>query len=476
MLQKIDSKRLLMLLLAVFLTFSSIFSASFAAVPADYVSPWAKPIEAKAQTYGLLPSTLDGQDLTVPISRIDYAKTAVLLYEKATGKTAALPAVEPFDDTKDIDILKAYALGIVRGVGAGVFSPEASITREQAAVMLARTYMKISGSRLMAAGIELFNDDGDISAYAKPSVYYMVYKGFIQGTGSNFFKPKGVATREQAMAMAVRMFESVKGTIALEPIPEYSPGMKAESLDHAIEIIKNAEKDLAPEITMAIEKELYEGLLTSPFVEETGIDSLHYVYNANTGSLSVKLTYSLYAQILALSTNPGLAGIYATNEAKNLNGVLDEILSEIITLDMGIYDKEKAVHDYMVTHYQYDSSLTEYDLEHPSMSVSGLIYHKQGGCKAYAEMFNILISKLGIGTKMVYGFAGDDEHVWNMVRLAGDWYMVDVTWDDPAPDRGMEISYEYFNVTDDVISKDHTWDKEDYPACNSTEYSYINMQ
>lgn len=476
MLEKIDFKRLLMLLLAVFLTYTSIFSASFAAGSADYVSTWAKPIEVKAQTYGLLPPTLAGQNLTLPISRSDYAKAVVLLYEKATGKTAALPAVEPFDDTKDIDISKAYAMGIVRGVSADIFSPETSLTREQAAVMLARTYMKISGNRLMAAGIELFHDDGDISSYAKPSVYYMVYKGFVQGTGNNFFKPKGVATREQAMAMTVRMFESVKGTIAVEPIPEYNPGMKAASLDHAIEIIKNAEKDLAPEITMTIENGLYKELLTSSFVEDTGIDSLHYVYNANTGSLAVKLTYSLYAQIMALSTNPGLAGMYATDEAKNLNGALDEILSEIVTLDLDMYDKEKAVHDYMVTHYEYDTSLTEYDLEHPSMSVSGLIYHQKGGCKAYAEMFNILISKLGIGTRMVYGASGADEHVWNMVRLSGDWYMVDVTWDDPAPDRGMEISYDYFNITDDVISKDHTWDREDYPACNSTEYSYINMQ
>ncbi len=476
MLQKIDYKRFPILLLAVFLTFSSIFPASFAAASDDNVSPWAKPIEVKAQNYGLLPPTLKGQNLTLPISRSDYAKAVVLLYEKATGKTAALPAIEPFDDTKDIDISKAYSLGLVRGVGAGIFSPEASLTREQAAVMLARTYMKISGNRLMATDIELFNDDLDISAYAKPSLYYMVYKGFIQGTGSNFFKPKGVATREQAMAMTVRMFESVKGAIAVEPIPEYSPGMKATSLDHAIEIIKNAEKDLSPEITMAVDKELYEELLTSSFVENTGIDSLHYVFNANTGSLAVKLTYSLYAQIMALSTNPGLAGIYATDEAKNLNGALDEILLETVKLDMGIYDKEKAVHDYMVTHYQYDTSLTEYDLEHPSMSVSGLIYHGRGGCKAYAEMFNILISKLGIGTRMVYGSAGDDEHVWNMVRLSGDWYMVDVTWDDPVPDKGMEISYDYFNITDDVISKDHTWDRADYPACDSTEYSYFNMQ
>lgn len=474
MIREFDGKRLLMLLLITVLTVSSIFTAAFAAV-GGYVSPWAKTVVLKAQTYGIFPLTFKDQNMADAISRADFARVTVLLYEKSTGKSATLPSADPFTDTDDQDVLKAYSLGIVRGMGDGIFAPQASLTREQAAVMLTRAYMKITGSRLTATGTKTFNDDGKISAYAKPSVYFMVYKEFILGTGENYFLPKKPATREQTIAMAVRMIEAINELPTPEPTPAYSPGTGASTLEEAIAIIKSAQNDLAPEITLTIDQGLYEKLLSDPFINETGIKSLYYVYNANTKVLAVKITYSRYAQIMALTINPGPANLYATDEAKELNKQLNGILSDILTPDMNIYDKEKAVHDYIVSHYQFDTSLTRYDLEHPSLSVAGLLYNQTGTCKAYAEMFNIMMTKLGIGAKMVYGAAGGNEHIWNMVRLSGNWYMVDVTWDDPVPDRGTEISYSYFNITDEIMSKDHNWDKSKYPSCTSVEYSYENM-
>jgi len=475
MLRKYDWKRLLMLVLIIVLAVSSIFTATFAAA-GGYVSPWAKTIVLKAQTYGILPITFKDQNMADVISRADFARVTVLLYEKSSGKTAELPSANPFDDTDDQDVLKAYSLGIVRGMGAGIFAPEASLTREQAAVMLTRAYMGITGSRLTATGTKAFNDDGKISAYAKPSVYFMVYKEFILGTGENYFSPKKPATREQTIAMAVRMIEAIKDMPIPEPSPEYSPGIGASTLEEAIAIIKSGQNDLAPEITMTIDENIYEKLLGDPFINETGIKSLYYVYNANTKTLVVKIAYSRYAQIMALTINPGLANFYATDEAKDLNTQINGILSNILTADMNIYDKEKAVHDYIVSHYKFDTSLTRYDLEHPSLSVAGLLYNQTGTCKAYAEMFNIMMTKLGIGAKMVYGSAGGNEHIWNMVRLSGNWYMVDVTWDDPVPDRGSEISYSYFNRTDEIMSKDHNWDQSKYPSCISVEYSFENMR
>ena len=79
---------------------------------------------------------------------------------------------------------KAYALGITNGVTPTTFDPYTNISREQLATMLTRVYKSLSLPRLDPAqrravhpdytGVTPFADDGYISAYAKPSVYFMV--------------------------------------------------------------------------------------------------------------------------------------------------------------------------------------------------------------------------------------------------------------------------------------------------------------
>jgi len=56
-----------------------------------------------------------------------------------------------------------------------------------------------------------FADDGNISGYAKASVYFMNAKGVINGTGNNMFSPAVTATRQEALIIAARMVDNLKG-------------------------------------------------------------------------------------------------------------------------------------------------------------------------------------------------------------------------------------------------------------------------
>ena len=47
-----------------------------------------------------------------------------------------------------------------------------------------------------------------------------------------------------------------------------------------------------------------------------------------------------------------------------------------------------------------------------------------------------------------------DNHVWNCVKIGGDWYQIDVTWDDV--DDFIYDSHEYFNLTDSLMYEEHT--------------------
>ncbi len=193
-------------------------------------SQWAQAELARADELGLIPDCLDGADLTRPITRAEFAAVSVKVYEALSG-TPALPAVtNPFTDTTDIEVLKAYNVGITNGTGDGTtFSPNALLNREQAATMLARVFKKVTmpGWSLATDGQyplsytkpAAFKDDGDISGWAKDFVYFMAANGIIQGNGGKFM-PKAVtpeqeaagyaqATREQALLIAVRMVENL---------------------------------------------------------------------------------------------------------------------------------------------------------------------------------------------------------------------------------------------------------------------------
>ena len=193
-------------------------------------SEWAKDELARADELGLIPDCLDGADLTADITRAEFAAVGVKVYE-ALAQTAAVPAAEnPFTDTTDAEVLKAYNVGITDGVAADKFAPDTLLNREQAATMLTRVYKKVSmeGWTLAADGEfalsytmpEPFADDDKISGWAKDSVYFMKSQSILDGVGDNKFAPRATtsaeeaigyaqATREQALLIAVRMVENL---------------------------------------------------------------------------------------------------------------------------------------------------------------------------------------------------------------------------------------------------------------------------
>ncbi len=190
--------------------------------PYSNASSWAKGELDKADSYGIIPNILKGADMTKPITREEFCELAVLLYEKTTGKTSDAVSPNPFNDTTNPQILKAYKLGITSGTSGTTFSPQTLINREQCASMLFRTIKAINpGGDYSIAGVKDFPDQKYISGWAVESTKYMSKIGIVSGDSNGNFMPKatttvqqatgyGMATREQAIAMSVRTFEKMK--------------------------------------------------------------------------------------------------------------------------------------------------------------------------------------------------------------------------------------------------------------------------
>jgi hypothetical protein len=74
---------------------------------------------------------------------------------------------------------------------------------------------------------------------------------------------------------------------------------------------------------------------------------------------------------------------------------------------------------------------------------------------------------------IVSGSGNNVPHAWNIVSIDGAYYHIDTTFDDPVSDSGDVLAYSYFNLPDEQISEDHTWDKGSYPKCDSIGANYF---
>lgn len=167
-------------------------------------SKWAEPELKEASKENLIPEIFDEANLTKNITRKEFAHTVVKMYEKITGQKAVPIAKNPFTDTKDKEVLKAYNIGITNGTSDTTFSPDALITREQMATMMTRALTKAGKDTSRPESAKLFADDSEFSGYAKDSIYYMSSIEIIKGVGENKFNAKGNASREQALAISIR--------------------------------------------------------------------------------------------------------------------------------------------------------------------------------------------------------------------------------------------------------------------------------
>ena len=125
------------------------------------------------------------------------------------------------------------------------------------------------------------------------------------------------------------------------------------------------------------------------------------------------------------------------------------------------YEKEKYVHDAIITLASYDES-AQYHQSAYSALVGGATV-----CAGYARAFQYIMTRLGIPAYYCTGYSGGD-HAWNIVMLGDGYYNVDLTWDDSDP-----ISYKFFNCTDDEFSSTHTRSdiSQGLPACTAVLYS-----
>ncbi|WP_405357328.1 transglutaminase domain-containing protein [Ruminococcus sp.] len=198
---------------------------------------------------------------------------------------------------------------------------------------------------------------------------------------------------------------------------------------------------------------------------------------------------------------------YTADQVVKMMQEIDDALAAFyreMPKELSAYEREVYVYKYIIDHCVYDENILddkEYEESHPSLfNLYGVMVDHVAVCVGYAYSFDYLCSELGIDTVCISGTVVLEEdgaettdtlHLWNAVELDGEWYMADVTWDDPDDEEEIRDAYVYLNITDQVMALDHTTDKtyaqitdDEYgllecyinnflpPTCTATDYCY----
>ena len=151
-------------------------------------------------------------------------------------------------------------------------------------------------------------------------------------------------------------------------------------------------------------------------------------------------------------------------ETEKINAAADELLKGI-TPSMPEFEREMLLHDRLAKSITYDLN------EKYAHTAYGALVNGRAVCDGYTQALQYLLQRVGIQSFMVTGAGNGNGHAWNIVRIDGKYYNVDLTWDDQESDT----FHAYFNLTDERIKEDHTFDTTVYriPECNSTDANYF---
>lgn len=226
--------------------------------------------------------------------------------------------------------------------------------------------------------------------------------------------------------------------------------------------------------------QIFEGIESCSEVINISYDidesDLEKIYDAIINTADFELVYptrkydfkydSITGNIYKISPKYEVSLEVRSSMISSVDSVANDIISQTVGMDE--FQTVKYFHNYIILNCSYDSNSENYS------NAYGALVDGKAVCEGYARAFKYLCDMVGIPCELVIGTT-DIEHMWNLVQIDGEWYHIDVTWDDPKNKDGDYISYSYFNLSDEQIFTDHTVnDTYILPVANSTDMNYFN--
>ncbi len=134
-------------------------------------------------------------------------------------------------------------------------------------------------------------------------------------------------------------------------------------------------------------------------------------------------------------------------------------------------EKELYIHDFICENIHYDKLKKPYSHE-----IIGPLGHGVGVCEGIAKSVKVLCDALGVWCIIVISEANPEKkikyrHAWNVIRIDGKYYHLDVTFDNTLS-RDDAVRYDYVNLADKQIFRDHEPVIWKVPECTDSDHFY----
>jgi len=145
-----------------------------------------------------------------------------------------------------------------------------------------------------------------------------------------------------------------------------------------------------------------------------------------------------------------------------------------IAANLSEYEKELAVHDFLCREVRYSTEMGK-----DAYNIIGALIYGASVCEGIAKAAKFIFDQLEVESCVVGGEAKnpslrrEEKHAWNIVRINGDHYHLDITFDNTI--RKNTLRYDYFNLSDNEISYDHTIIEKPNVKCEKNELHYYRV-
>ena len=165
--------------------------------------------------------------------------------------------------------------------------------------------------------------------------------------------------------------------------------------------------------------------------------------------------------------------LYPKKQIKAHQQAMDSRIEKLIRPAMKLKEEEKEqyIHDFICEHVHYDKLKKPYSHE-----IIGPLGHGIGVCEGIAKTVKILCDHLGIWCIIPISDNNPDKqiryrHTWNILKLGGQYYHMDATFDLSLSKESL-IRYDYYNLDDKNIFRDHEPVMYPMPACQDGKKRY----
>lgn len=158
---------------------------------------------------------------------------------------------------------------------------------------------------------------------------------------------------------------------------------------------------------------------------------------------------------------------------KAMKARVEKLVRPAVT--MAELEKEQYVHDFICQNVRYDKLKKSYSHE-----ILGPLGQGVGVCEGIAKTVKILCDQLGIWCIVVISEANPEKnikyrHAWNIVKIGGAYYHLDATFDNTLSHMG-PVRYDYFNLDDGKVFRDHEPVIWKVPACTVSDGFYYRVK